>query len=316
MPMNLNTRAHELVEQMIARADELHIAAREDSSGARIVDVGVEVAGGVEAGRRLAEVCMAGLARIDIVPAPLELWRGPAVQVVTDHPVAACMAAQYAGWRVKGDDFFAMGSGPMRAAAAVEKLFERIGHRERSDVAVGVLETRAVPPSGVIADVARRCGVEPKGLTLLVVPTASQAGSVQIAARSVETALHKLLELDFDLNRIESGYGTAPLPPVAASDVAAIGRANDALLYGGAVTLWVRGDDRSLEEIGARVPSSASKDYGRPFAEIFEAHGRDFYEVDPSLFSPAAVTFVNLDTGRVHPFGEIAADIIRESFTS
>ncbi len=314
--MNLNERAQKLADAMIADAGELKIEVREGGGGARVVDVGINAPGGLEAGRRLTEICMAGLGRVAIASAPPELWKGPAVTVATDHPIAACMASQYAGWKITGNDFFAMGSGPMRAAAAVEELIDKIGHVESSEVAVGVLETRAFPPAPVIHDIAKRCHVDPSRLTLLVAPTASQAGSIQIAGRSVETALHKLHELGFDLSRVASGFGSAPLPPVAGDDLSAIGRANDAVLYGGQVTLWLRCDDRWLEEIGPRVPSSASADYGRPFAEIFDAHGRDFYKVDPMLFSPASVTFVNLETGRLHEFGDVAPDIVRDSFTA
>ena len=149
----------------------------------------------------------------------------------------------------------------------------------------------------MVAYLAEACQVFPERLTLLVAPTASQAGGVQIVARSVETALHKLSEIGFDLARVESGFGVAPLPPVAADDLAAIGRTNDAILYGGEVTLWVRGDDGELETLGPRVPSDSSPDHGQPFRAIFERYERDFYRVDPHLFSPAAVTFVNLDTG-------------------
>ncbi len=208
------------------------------------------------------------------------------------------MAAQYAGWQITGEKFFAMGSGPMRAAAAKEPLFAKIGCTEQADDAVGVLETRQFPPDAVCRDIAERCGVSPERLTLLLAPTASLAGSVQVVARSVETALHKLFELGFDLRRIESGFGTAPLPPAAADDLAAIGRTNDAILYGGEVTLFVRGDDASLEAVGPRVPSGASSDHGQPFAAIFERYDRDFYKIDPHLFSPARVTLCGLDSGR------------------
>jgi len=147
-----------------------------------------------------------------------------------------------------------------------------------------------------------------------VARTASLAGTVQVVARSVETCLHKLHELGFDLARVQSGYGVAPLPPVAADDLTGIGRTNDAVLYGGSVTLWVRGDDDLLTTIGPRVPSSSSADHGQPFAAIFEKYGRDFYKIDPLLFSPAEVTFINLDTGRTHRFGELRPDVIRQSF--
>jgi len=283
--------------------------------GGTLVDLGVKARGGLEAGLALAEICLAGLGRVGLAPADPGVWRGPAVTVHTDHPVAACLASQYAGWQIAQGKFFAMGSGPMRAAAGKEALFDQIGHRERAGVAVGVLETGKLPSDEVFADLARQCGVEPAKLTLLAARTASQAGTVQIVARSVETALHKLHELGFDLKRLESGWGVAPLPPPAADDLRGIGRTNDAILYGAEVTLWVRGDDASLEEVGPRVPSSSSPDHGEPFARIFERYDRDFYKIDPQLFSPAVVTLANLDTGRSFRFGRVLPEVIERSFT-
>jgi methenyltetrahydromethanopterin cyclohydrolase len=225
------------------------------------------------------------------------------------------MASQYAGWQIAGQGkFYAMGSGPMRAAGSREPLFDTIGFRERPRQVVGVLEADRLPPSDVCEHIAEACGTTNEHATLLVAPTASYAGTVQVVARSVETAMHKLFELGFDLFRVECGFGAAPLPPVGRNDLAALGRTNDAVLYGGEVTLWVRGDDDSLAEIGPRVPSNASADHGQPFAAIFERYDRDFYKIDPHLFSPAVVTLHNVDTGRTFRFGATEPDLIRKSF--
>ena len=208
------------------------------------------------------------------------------------------MASQYAGWEIKGDEFFAMGSGPMRAAAAREPLFDDLGYRETADACVGVLESGKLPADAVCRDIAAKCGVEPDHLTLLVAPTRSLAGTLQIVARSVETALHKLHELKFDLKRVVSGWGSAPLPPPAKNDLAAIGRTNDAILYGGHVdALRPRRRRVARRDRPADCPAARRRDYGRPFAEMLAAYDHDFYQVDPLLFSPAMVTLVNLDTG-------------------
>jgi methenyltetrahydromethanopterin cyclohydrolase len=310
----LNHRAELLVHSLIDDAGRLRVGVRK-SAGATVVDCGIEARGGLEAGRLLAEVCMAGLGTVEIAPGNADLWPGPTVVVRTDAPVAACMASQYAGWKVQHEKFFAMGSGPMRALAGKEELFDKIGYREQAEAAVGVLETRSFPPDDVLQSLAEACGVSMERLTILVAPTASQAGGVQIAARSVETALHKLIELGFDLSRIESGFGTAPLPPVARDDLAAIGRTNDAILYGAEVTLWLRGDDESLRQIGPKIPSSASADYGEPFVEIFKRYGGDFYQIDPLLFSPAVITLMNLDTGHSFRFGHTLPRVIHRSFS-
>lgn len=310
----LNERAARLFEALAEEREMLRVEPSSTSSGTRLIDCGVAAPGGLEAGRRLAELCLSGLGRVELVPAPVDVWRGPAVQVATDHPVAACMASQYAGWQITGEKYFAMGSGPMRAAAAKEPLFERIGCRERPDRAVGVLEASRLPPDDVCQNIAAAAGVEPTRLLLAVARTASQAGTVQVVARSVETALHKLFELGFDLSKIESGYGLAPIPPVAADDLTALGRTNDAILYGGEVTLWVRAGEAELLDLGPQVPSASSRDFGAPFAEIFERAGRDFYKIDPHLFSPAVIRLVSLESGRAHAFGQFAPDVIERSF--
>jgi methenyltetrahydromethanopterin cyclohydrolase len=240
----------------------------------------------------------------------------PHIQVATDHPVAACMASQYAGWQISVGKFFAMGSGPMRALYGKEALYDHIAGREQAPVAVGVLETRKLPDEAVIAYVSERLELPPSQLALLAAPASSLAGTIQVVARSLETALHKLHELKFDLSQVVAGFGVAPLPPVAADEIAAIGRTNDAILYGGRVTIWVRSDDALLAETGPRVPSGASPDHGAPFAQIFERYNRDFYKIDPMLFSPAQIVFHNLATGRSHAFGNVEPDVLKASFFS
>jgi methenyltetrahydromethanopterin cyclohydrolase len=312
----LNERAQRLADHMAANAATLRILVQQSSAGARLIDCGIMTEGGLNAGLALARICLAGLAEVTLVPGDVAGTPCPLVQVATDHPVAACMASQYAGWEVKVDaeKFFGMGSGPMRAIYAREPLFEHIEGREQAPVAVGVLETRKLPGDGVIDYLCERLELPANKLTLLVAPPSSVAGNLQVVARSVEMALHKLHELKFDLTQVVAGFGTAPLPPIAADELAAFGRMNDAILYGGRVILWVRSDDAELAELGPRVPASASPDYGTPFADIFERYQGDFYKIDPLLFSPAQIHLCNLRSGKNHTFGQIEPDVLQRSF--
>jgi len=316
MTMSLNRRGLWVVEALLAHAEERRVAVHPAGGGGRYVDCGIDARGGLLAGVDLARVCLGDLAAVSIVPGEVAARAGPVIQVVTDHPVQACLASQYAGWALKDGKFFAMGSGPMRAVAGTEAIYDSIGFRETADAVVGVLESRQPPTPATIAKIAEACRVPPTKVTLLVAPTASLAGGVQVVARSIETALHKLSELKFDLSRIVSAHGTAPVPPVAADDLAAIGRTNDAVLYGARVVLAVSGDDASAEAIGPQVPSSASVDYGEPFATIFARYNHDFYAVDPHLFSPAEIVFQNVETGKVQTFGHVNHDVLRRSFDS
>jgi methenyltetrahydromethanopterin cyclohydrolase len=314
MTMSMNRRSLWLVEAILAHAEERRVQLHPIEGGGRYIDCGIDVRGGLLAGIDLARICMGDLATVTIEPGEMGGRSVPLVHVVTDHPVQACLAGQYAGWAIKEGKFLAMGSGPMRAARGREPIYDAIGFSESENSVVGVLETRKPPPPDVVATIASECGVTRSSVTLLAAPTASLAGGVQVVARSVETALHKLFELKFDLGRIQSATGWAPLPPVAADDLVAIGRTNDAVLYGARVILHVTGADASLAEIGSQVPSCSSRDFGEPFAAIFNRYNHDFYAVDPLLFSPAEVVFENIETGRTHAFGSVNAEVLGTSF--
>jgi methenyltetrahydromethanopterin cyclohydrolase len=299
---------------MATNAGALRVAVQQTTAGARVIDCGIQARGGLQAGLGLARVCLAGQADVSVLPGAVDGVPCPLIQVATDHPVSACMASQYAGWQISEGKFFAMGSGPMRAAYGKEELFDHIQAREQSPVAVGVLETGKLPDDAVIEYLAGKLGIAANKLTLLAAPASSLAGNVQVVARSIETALHKLHTLHFDLSQVIAGFGTAPLPPVAVNELHAIGRTNDAILYGGRVTLWVDAEEAQLIGLGPKVPSASSPDHGSPFTAIFERYNRDFYKIDPALFSPAQVAFQNVRSGRTHCFGELAPDVLRRSF--
>lgn len=312
--MTLNERAQSVADEIERNATRLRVSVSR-VAGARVIDCGGAAQGSLAAGLLLSRVCLADSAEVAYVPCPIAEIGGPAVQVTTDDPVRACLASQYAGWQVMaGGQFYGMGSGPMRALAAREEIFQHIPGKEESRVAVGVLESHKHPTEEVVSSIVAKLPPVAEQLTLLVAPTMSIAGTTQIVARSVETALHKLHELKFDVTHIVSGYGVAPLPPVATDFVQAIGRTNDAILYGGKVTLWVSADDELLAHIGPKVPSSSSKDHGAPFAEVFARYSGDFYKIDPLLFSPAEVEFRNLKSGKCHRFGRVEPDLLRKSF--
>ena len=308
MQPTMNERAWRIADELEANATSLRVGISR-VAGTRVIDCGGAETGSLGAGVLLARACLADLATVQLVPGEF----GPTICVQTDEPVRACLGSQYAGWQVKVDRFFAMGSGPFRALAAREELFQHISAKETSAYAVGILESRKHPTEDVVAHLVSKLPEDVEHLTLLVAPASCIAGTIQVVARSVETALHKLHELKFDMNHVLSAFGSAPMPPVSSEELTAIGRTNDAILYGSRVTLWVRCDDELIDAIGPRVPSSASADHGSLFAELFARYG-DFYKIDPMLFSPAEVTFVNLKTGRAKTFGSTAPELLKRSF--
>ncbi len=316
--LRLNERAAAIADAVVTDAAVLGVVGSTLENGARLIDCGIEAPGGLEAGRLLAEICLGGAGRVTFTSVGFDGLRLPGVHVWTDHPAIACLGSQYAGWAIKPEGYFAMGSGPLRAIARVEHdLFDRLGYAEPPlGRGVLVLEARKAPDAAVASYVATKAGLPPDHLTFLVAPTASPAAGVQISARVVETALHKMAELGFDVRNVLTAFGTAPLAPIAKSDMRAIGRTNDCVLYGGIVHLTVRGDDEELQALAPRVPSSASPDYGTPFYDIFQRYGGDFYKVDPHLFSPAQVSLTSVKSGRTFEAGSVNAAVLRQSLIS
>jgi methenyltetrahydromethanopterin cyclohydrolase len=312
--LSLNDRAQELADGLAAEGDALRLTVTTLPGGTRLIDCGSAAPGGLEAGRRFAQICMAGLGSVSFAPLVFQGRWLPGLTVVTDRPALACLASQYAGWRLDREGYFAMASGPGRALIRAEELYNDLEVDERARTAVLCLEARDPLPEPVAGYVAERAGVSTADLTLLFAPTASLAGGVQVAARVVETALHKLHELEFDVGRVVSGFGSCPLPPVARTDPEAIGRTNDAVLYGGQVELAVDAPDDELEAIVPRLPSSASRDYGEPFGSVLERAGWDFYEIDPLLFSPAEVRLTSVSSGRSFHAGGVDIDVLERSF--
>lgn len=299
--MRLNARARVLVQEMCSAADQLRIRAV-PVGGALVLDCGVETEGTLDAGLWMARAATADLADVAL--------RDGTVCVASDQPVLACLGSQYAGWKVEVPGYFAIASGPMRAMRRNEKVYEMISEQEESEVAVGLLEASRLPDALVVDVIAKALRLSTDRLALLAAPAASLAGTVQITARGLETALHKLHEIGGDLGIVRAGRSSVPLPAVGRTEIEAIGLTNDAILYGGQVTLEVDCSDSYLEEIGPRLPSSASPDHGVPFAKLFERQGGDFFGIDPLLFSPARVELINRRTGTLRVFGQLRPDLL------
>jgi methenyltetrahydromethanopterin cyclohydrolase len=318
--ISVNQRAAKIVEQMVASAEELGVSVAILPCGARVVDLGVNAAGGLLAGKYAAAASLGGMGEVTFLPLyfgdasanPEARFWLPGVGVTVDRPEIGCMSSQYAGWAIRRGNFFAIGSGPARALAAVEPLFDQLDYRDSADVAVIILEGRDLPGDEVAEHVARKCRLDPTRVTMLVAPTACLAGSIQLSARVVATGMHKMLKLGFDVRRILHGYGTCPIAPVVPDEDLASAHSNDCVLYGGQAYYTVRADDAEIESLIGRIPSSASPDYGTPSHQLFRRYG-DFYSVDPLLFCPSQVTINNLASGRTFRAGRPNPQVLRES---
>lgn len=303
-----------LVHRLIEHAPALGCAVSQHDTGATLVDAGIVARGGLEAGRLIAEICMGGLGQVSLQYQSQFAHWPLSVMVTATQPVIACLGSQYAGWALSHEKFFSLGSGPARALAQREAVFKDIAYTDQGTRSVLVLETDKIPPSEIIAKVARDTGLSAEHLTFILTPTRSVAGALQVTARVLEVALHKCHALHFDLNAIVDGFGCAPVPAPSPDFIVGMGRTNDAILFGGFVQLVVDIDDSAAAQLAEQLPSSASKDYGKPFAEVFKAVNMDFYQIDPMLFSPAKVSISNLRSGRTFTAGMYNEELLNQSF--
>lgn len=303
-----------LLNALLADAKLLGLAISTHSTGAVIVDAGISAKGSVEAGRRIAEICMGGLGALQLCDYSPFKNVHTSIHVQSQTPVLACLGSQYAGWALSVEKFFSLGSGPARCIAQREELFKELAYQDSTEKTVLVLETDKNLPAEIIEKVARDTNIKPQNLTFILTPTTSLAGATQIVARVLEVALHKLHTLHFPLSQVVEGLGAAPLPPKSSDFLTAMGRTNDAILLGGFVQLQVKCTDIEAEKLALALPSNSSKDYGRPFADIFKAVNMDFYQIDPLLFSPAKVNIINLATGNNFVGGELNETLLNQSF--
>ena len=316
--ISINKTVKPLVEKLLDTADQLNIGVHTTDGGAKIIDAGINYNGCLESGRLITEICMGGLGKVDLTMSSNTPSWPLTINVHSTDPVLSCLASQYAGWNLsfvkEEDNFNALGSGPCRALALKEDLFNDLNYSDKFYSTVVVLEVDRNPPQEIIDKITNDCGISEKNLTIILTPTRSLSGSVQVVGRVLEVGMHKLHEIGFPLDKVIDGFGSAPVPPPAPDFLIGMGRTNDAILYGGTVHLFVDVPDDEAFELAKRLPSSTSSDYGKPFADIFKEYKYDFYKIDKLLFSPAKVIVSTIKTGKTFIEGSTNIDLVEKSF--
>ena len=311
---SVNKLAQPLVRELIENADKLRVSVQKLGNGCTIIDAGINVPGGIAAGRLITEICLGGMATISISHSNYTRNWPLTINVYTGNPVLGCLGSQYAGWSLSHEKYYALGSGPARAICVKEELYGELGYRDEADETVLVIENDNIPPIEIVEKVAAACQLDPENLTIIVTPTSSIAGCVQVVGRVLEVAMHKAHALHFPLEDIVDGSGSAPICPPHPDFIKAMGRTNDAILFAGQVHLFVKGSDEAAEKMARELPSSTSSDYGKPFAEVFKDYEYDFFKVDAMLFSPASVIVTAVESGKSFRAGKLDEELLDKSF--
>ena len=316
--ISVNEKSQILVKDLIDNHNYYRVNIEKGHNGCTIIDAGINSLGNMEAGRVISEICLGGLGRVHILNTMQNADWPLTVHVNTNDPVIACLGSQYAGWSLSskedGSKFNALGSGPARSLALKEPLFKDIKYSDKASSTCLVMEVDSFPPNDVIEKISNDAKVDAKNLTIIITPTSSIVGNIQVVSRVLEVALHKAHELKFPMNEIIEGFGSSPIPPTSPDFLTAMGRTNDAIIFAGITQLYVNTSDDNANELCLKMPSSTSNDYGKPFADIFKDYEYDFFKIDANLFSPSKVIISNMKTGNTFISGKIDNDLMKKSF--
>ena len=316
--ISVNEKSQILVKDLIDNHNYYRVNIEKGHNGCTIIDAGINSLGNMEAGRVISEICLGGLGRVHILNTMQNAEWPLTVHVNTNDPVIACLGSQYAGWSLSskedGSKFNALGSGPARSLALKEPLFKDIKYSDKASSTCLVMEVDSFPPNDVIEKISNDTKVDAKNLTIIITPTSSTVGNIQVVSRVLEVALHKAHELKFPMNEIIEGFGSSPIPPTSPDFLTAMGRTNDAIIFAGITQLYVNTSDDNANELCLKMPSSTSNDYGKPFADIFKDYEYDFFKIDANLFSPSKVIISNMKTGNTFISGKIDNALMKKSF--
>ncbi len=325
--VQINELAKNIVEKIINHKEIYNVGVHTLGNNSIVLDL---TRASWIGGKLVGEICMGGLGTIRFSHYNLDNNFIPSVNVYTSEPLISCMASQLAGWSVKLKKevekngelkkkviFQSLGSGPARAKSRVEKLFDEINYSDNSEYAVIVFETSKLPNEEVMEFVAEKCGVDTNKTYAVCAPTACLTGSIQVAARIVETGIHKLHEIKFPIDIIKDGFGTTTIAPIAKDDLGAMGRTNDSISAAGMTyyTIEVEKEkEGELFELIKKAPANTSSSYGKPFIETFKEANYNFYDIDPGLFAPAKYTVTNTITGKSITVGKLNHSLLKQSY--
>ncbi len=314
--LSINRESMKIVQKILETPEALGVKVSKLENGTTVIDMGLEAPGGWLAGKYYTLITLGGLGDISYEHFQLGEYALSAVRVLADLPQIACVASQIAGWRLEARENAPIGAGPARSLNShPDHYFDMIAeYRDVSSEGVICIQT----PDPVTVDtadaVAEACGLKPENLTILFAPSASLVCAIQVSARIIEQTLHRVDEEGFDVKTLRQAQGYCVIPPLTNDEVQAFGRINDALLYGGIATLYVENTDEACAAVVKKITSSVSSAYGRPFVEIYEDAGRDFYQIPLDLHSPAVVQINNMSTGRTFRAGRINYEVLKKSY--
>ena len=315
---SVNQYAVQIVkEKIIPYAEMLNCKVHTLKNGATVVDMGVEMPGGYQAGKLFVEATIGGMGIVTFGRFQCGKIDLPSIDVYIDQPATATLSNQFSGWKMKMREgclgnINPIGSGPARSLAINDVFSQSWTYKDNSHETVFGAQTQVLPDEEDAEDIAKQCGVTPDNVFILAARTGSLVGSIQVCSRTVEASTWRICRKGFDIGKLISGFGTCPIAPPIWDEVRAMDRVNTALLYGVDVKYLVDSTDEEIEACMEQLPFSASRRFGEKFYDLFEEGKHDFYIVDKDVHTVARYTFTNIRTGNTFTAGEIREDMLED----
>ena len=313
--LSVNAEAMKVVRKILESPEALGVEVSRLANGATLIDMGQRAPGSWQAARYFTLITLGGLAEVSFESFAIGDVRVPAVRVMVNLPLEACMGCQVAGWVLVNEPDAPVLSGPARALnSRPDHYFDYISYRDHSSEGVVTVQMTRPVTEDMAERMAQACGLLPENLYILSSRHACLISTVQVPARVVELTMHRLALEKFDLGCIRHASCLAPVPPLIDDELAAFGRINDALIYGGEVNLYVEAPDELLATIVPKIVTSASRIGGRSFSQLYQEANYDFHAIPADMHTPALLHMTNLKSGRTFTAGHFDESVLRRSF--
>lgn len=324
--LSVNAEAMKIVRKILDSPEALGVEVSRFPCGSTLIDMGQRARGSWQAGRYFTLVTVGGLGDVSFesfmlaaapstAAEPSTTVRLPAVRLMVDRPMEACMGCQVAGWRLVDEPDAPILAGPARTLNTPPDYHVRLsGYRDHAHEGVVTVQMSRPVTDDMALVMAKACDLAPENLFILASRHACLVSTIQVPARGIETAMHRLALEGFDLGCIQHAFCTGPIPPLVDDELSSMGRINDALYYGGEVFLYVDASDDLLEMVVPKVVSEVSPLARRSFAELYRDAGYDFHAIPLDAHTPAVLHMTNVNSGRTFSAGHFDYEVLQRSF--
>ena len=309
--ISVNENVTKYVDKLLDREEELSIKSYSLENKATVIDCGVNAPGSIGAGILFADISLAGLGNVSVVPGIIDSYYINFAQVYIDRPAIACLGSQKPGWKLKADGFAGTGYGPARAISQKPKnIYAAINYTDDAETAVINIETQTMPSVKEMEYIAKQCSTDPECVVALIARPNSIAGSVVNGTRVVEWAMNRLLQMEYDIMEITSASGACPIAPLKKEEPEFVGASFDSIAYYGMAYLYTKGRNDAFKD----ATSSSSKSYGKSFKALLKESQGDFSKVDPMMYAPARIMVNGIQDGSLETYGKLDPAMLLESY--